>query len=68
MEQYKSEGKHSIYYLVPKTTNIYFLDFKKKRFKLENLSFVDSRTSNSVGFKKQLLLPELATSVQLFDG
>ena len=68
MDRYKSEGKPSIYYLMPKTTKIYFLDFRQKRFQEENLAVSDIRTSKEVNVKTQYKIPELGTSTQLADG
>ena len=47
IEKYKSENKYSIYYLRPDSSHIYFLDFKRKKFCPENITFLEKRTSKS---------------------
>ena len=47
MEKYKSESKHSIYYLRPDSPQIYFLDFKRKKFCPEIITFAENRAAKS---------------------
>ena len=44
IDKYRSENKHTIYYIKPNSSVIYFLDFKKKRFCPEDITFAENRT------------------------
>ena len=57
----------------PGGSEIYFLDFKQKRFCPEVITFVQSRTTKAAGgsqvcFEEQVQLPLQAASVQVQDG
>ena len=49
IDKYKSESKHAIYYLRPGSSQIYFLDFKQKRFCPEVITFAENRTTKAAG-------------------